>query len=545
MKAIRTIIFAALALAAVSCGSPSKQMEQGQTLSVTSNPEVLVCIDKNIDAQINFIFPEKYFNPKVILEIVPAIVYDGGESTSETIYFQGQKVKDNYPVVSAKGDTLNASAHFTYVEGMEHSYLELRSTAVFGKDGKKRLALPSIKLADGVNTTYMLAHPKYALNFRADEYQDTLHLHTDALVHYEQSSAVIEPSARNRESVHNYDKALKELAANPRIILRGSQILAYASPEGGEEFNDRLSQHRASSARDKWTPMTRGVKLDAPSIESLGQDWEGFKAAVDSSDIADKGLIIRVLSMYEDPARREEEIRNMASVYYELKKDVLPELRRSVYVVNYDFVNYTSEELKEKKAAGETMDEIQLLHLAATTYDLAEKKSYFEEAFRNYASLNAAYGLAIIALAEGKVGEADMYASKLGNEPDALNLRGAIAITKGNRDEAYDLFKQSGLPEAVQGMGYILIDKGQYEEAASTLKGTGSFNEALALLLCGKVDEADALVEPKYPCSSYLKAVIAARKNDAEGVKKNLEKASESDKFKARAEKDIEFALYR
>ncbi len=545
MKTFRIIILAALALAAASCGSPSKQMEQGQNLAVTCEPEVLVCIDKNIDAAINFVFPEKYFNPKVIMEIVPAIVYDGGESTSDTIRFQGQKVKDNYPVVSAKGDTLNASAHFTYVKGMEQSYLELRSTAVFGKDGKKRLALPSVKIADGVNTTYMLAHPKFALNFRADEYQDTLHMHSDAQVYFEQSSAVIEPSARNRESVHKYDKAIKELAANPRIILRNSQILAYASPEGGEAFNDRLSQHRAVSARDKWTPMTRGVKLDAPSIESLGQDWEGFKSAVDSSDIADKGLIIRVLSMYDDPARREEEIRNISSVYYELKKDVLPELRRSVYVVNYDFVNYTSEELKEMKAAGQVMDEIQLLHLAATTDDLAEKKGYFDEAFKNYASVNAAYGLAVIALGEGNVDDAEMYASKLGDEPDAINLRGAIAITKGNRDEAYSLFEQSGLPEAAVGMGYILIDKGQYEDAAAKLEGTGSFNEALAQLLCGNVDAADSIINCECPCSSYLKAIIAARRNDADGVKKYLEKASGNANLKARAEKDIEFALYR
>lgn len=545
MKTTKLISIAALCLAAVACSSPSKQMAQVQSLGVSCKPEVLACVDGKVEATVELTFPEKYFSPKALLEVVPVIVYEGGETASKTIVLQGEKVRANNPVVPKVGGKQNIPVSVAFAAGMEQSYLELRSTAVFGKDGKKRIPLQSVKVADGVNTTYTLAKLN-AVDFRADNYQDTLHFHIDALVHFDESSAIINPTAENREAVHKYDRQLKDLQKNPRIIFRGTQILAYASPEGGKEFNGRLTDHRATSARDKWTPMTRGVKLSEPELLSLGQDWEGFKAAVEASDLPDRGLIIRVLSMYEDPAQREQEIRNMASVYWELKKDVLPELRRSTFVVNYDFVNYTSEELKEMKAAGTEMDEIQLLHLGATAQSLADKSTYYKEAYNRFNSADAAYNLAVIAVLKKEFATAERYVSGLAEDADVCNIKAIVAQNKGNRELAFKYYeKAASNADAVQNKGGLQILAGEYAAAVKTLSGTGSFNEALAAVLVGNLVKAEGILKGECACQSYLKAVIAARRGDKAKAESLLKKASENPAYKARAEKDIEFAGLR
>lgn len=545
MKTTKLISIAVLCAVAASCSSPSKQMAKVETLGIESSPAVLEAIAGNVDVEISFTYPEKYFNPKAIVEIVPVIVYEGGEAASDTIKFQGQKVKRNYPVVLAEGGTQKAKAHFAFVPAMAQSYLEIRSTAVFGKDGKKRVALPTVKVADGVNYTYTLAERPLNVSFRADEYQDTLHLHVDTKVQFDQSSAIIQPTAENRAAVHAYDKDLKKLAKNERIILRGSHILSYASPEGGVDFNQVLTDHRAVSARDKWVPMTRGVKIAKPEVQSLGQDWEGFKEAVEASDLIDKHLIIRVLSMYQDPEQREQEIRNIVSVYCELKKDVLPALRRAIYVVDYDFVNYTADELKQMKADGTVLDEGQLLHLAAVENDLKKKAEYFREAYQNYQSKDAAYGLAVVSLYNRDYTGAQRYLASLEETADVLNVKGAIEYARGNEQEALRLFRSSANEDATLNIGSVQILAGQYTDAVRTLKGSNEFNEALANILVGNLDAAQKALKCSCPRSSYLRAIIAARKGQAEEVAAQLEKASVKADLKARAEKDIEFVNFR
>ncbi|KAA6306842.1 hypothetical protein EZS27_041494, partial [termite gut metagenome] len=54
-----------------------------------------------------------------------------------------------------------------------------------------------------------------------------------------------------------------------------------------------------------------------------------FQELVSKSNIQDKELFLRVLSMYSDPEQREREIKNISSVYKTLADEILPQLRRS------------------------------------------------------------------------------------------------------------------------------------------------------------------------------------------------------------------------
>ena len=71
------------------------------------------------------------------------------------------------------------------------------------------------------------------------------------------------------------------------------------------------------------------------SLVPKGEDWKGFKSLMSASSIEDKNLILRVLEMYSDKNKREEEIRNIAKTYKEIEKDILPQLRRSQMSVGY------------------------------------------------------------------------------------------------------------------------------------------------------------------------------------------------------------------
>ena len=160
-KSIKFLASALLGLAAVACSSPEKMAEMAERVIVTSDPAVLEVVGGEIDATVTVTYPEDYFHPKAILEVTPVIVYEGGEQKMEPFMFQGEKVEDNYQVVPSAGATITKDLHFTYVPGMEKCHLELRGVASHKKD---KIDLPTKKVADGANTTYMLVCQKGKLD---------------------------------------------------------------------------------------------------------------------------------------------------------------------------------------------------------------------------------------------------------------------------------------------------------------------------------------------------------------------------------------------
>ena len=308
-KGIKILTAAVVGLAAVACSSPKKMAEQAENVVVKSDPAVLEVVAGKINADVTVTYPEKYFHPKAVLEVTPVIVYEGGEAKMEPYYFQGEKVKDNYEVVSADGATVTKPVSFEYAPGMEKCYLELRGVVKFGD---KSTELPTKKVADGANTTYMLVCKNGKVDYKADAYQEIIKQTAEGQVLYTINSSVVRNNQLKGESVKNFLAALDEIQANERKELVSTDVVAYASPDGGEELNTKLSAKRSETAEKAFNKITKDDELGVPvNVKSIGQDWEGFQELVSESDIEDKDLIIRVLSMYSDPAVREQEIKNM------------------------------------------------------------------------------------------------------------------------------------------------------------------------------------------------------------------------------------------
>ena len=541
----RLLVFFAAAALTVACASPEKMAKLADNVKVTCDPAVLEVINGTIDPVVTVTYPKDYFNPKVILEVTPVIVYQGGEAAMAPLKYQGEKVKDNYKVVSSAGQSVTETLHFDYVPGMEKSYLELRGRVIAGK---KSINLPTKKVADGANTTYMLVKRDGFVAFKKDNYQDVIVSTAEGQIKYKVNSAEVRNSEIKGQSVKEFLAELDAANANERATVKSTEIVAYASPEGAINLNDKLSGNRSKSASKAWNKITKGHDAMDPTVKSLGEDWEGFQQLVTESNIEDKDLILRVLSMYSDPNVRENEIRNMSKVFTALKGEILPELRRARLIANVETINYTCEELLDLIKNNESvLDEEALLRVATLVKDNAQKESVYQKAVNRFGSKRAQYNLAALYLSEGKEAKAEAELRNLDPaDGDVINAKGVIALRKNDFATAEQCFKKANTPEAKKNLGVVHILTGKYTQAAQELKDVDGccHNTVLAYILTNQLDKAMSTAKCGDPKVWYLKAIIAARQGKVNEMKGFLENAYKNPDLKARAANDIEFAGY-
>ncbi len=516
-----------------------------ENVSVQSDPAVLEAVAGKIEATVSVTYPADYFHPKAILEVTPVIVYEGGEAKMAPFTYQGEDVKDNYKVVPEEGSTVTEKVSFDYAPGMEKSYLELRGVV---KYKNKTVEMPVKKVADGVNTTYMLVDKSGKVDYKADNYQEIIKQTAEGQILYTINSSYVRGSQLKSESIKNFQAALDEIKANERKAITSTDIVAYASPDGSEELNDKLSGKRSETAEKAFGKVTKGHEVEAPvNVTSVGEDWEGFKDLVSASDIEDKDLIIRVLSMYSDPAVREKEIKNMSAVYQSLKKEILPELRRARFIANVEFTNYSDEELLKLIDENiDILDEEALLRSASVVKDNADKVAIYKKAIEKYSSARAQYNLAVAYICSNDLANAKSALAQAEKDADWQNAMGVIALREGDTAAAAKYFAASGNATSKENAAVLDILAGKYADAAAKLASAEhSCNQALAYILTGQLDKAVTSADCGCPLASYLKAIAAARQGKADDVKKYIQEASKDSKLAERAAKDIEFAQYK
>lgn len=542
-KGIKFLSAAILGLAAVACSSPEKMAEMAENVTVKCDPAVLEVVAGEINATVSVTYPADYFHPKAVLEVTPVIVYEGGEAKMEPYMFQGEKVQDNYETVPSAGTTVTKKVHFAYAPGMENCYLELRGVVSYKS---KKVDIPSKKVADGANTTYMLVCQKGKLDLKADNYQEIINQTAEGQILYTINNSTVRNSQLKSQSIKDFQAALDEIKANERKTLVGTDVVAYASPDGDIDLNDKLSTKRSKSAEKAFGKVTKKHPVDAPvNVKSIGEDWEGFQELVANSDLEDKDLIIRVLSMYSDPVVREKEIKNMSAVYKTLAKEVLPALRRARFIANVEYKNFTNDELLNLIEENiDVLDETALLRAATLVKENDQKVALYKKAIEKFNSANGQYNLAVTYIKMDKLGDAKSALKKCAVDADFNNAQGVIALREGKLAEAEKYFKASANETANENLAVVDVLNGKYADAAKKLAGKEGYNAALVALLNGNNAPAAALT-CDCPSTAYLRAVAAARNGDAAAVKTNLEKASKCEELAARAAKDVEFAQYR
>ncbi len=540
-----------------ACSNPSKMAELADSIvtdvtlkGAAGESDVLESIGGKITAAYTLKFPAEYFKSEAILNVTPVMVYEGGEVVGPVLTLQGDKIMDNYTVISYKqGGEVTKEVTFDYKPGMEKAVLELRAV-VYNADRSKQYEFPyHYKVADGTNCTYMLVKTEGKPAFESDAYQKILKESKEAQVLYIINQSNVRNNQLRTEQIKEFQEYLNEAQNNERKTIVSNDIIAYASPDGELDVNTRLSEKRAKSAETAFVKViSKKAKVkDIPvNVSQISEDWEGFQELVQASDIQDKELILRVLSMYSDPAVREREIKNMSAVYKTLADEVLPALRRARLIANVDYKNWTDEELTQLINDNiNELDEEALLY-GATLFDKASAKAeIYKAAAKNYNSSRAYNNLAALSLKEGKTADAKGYLAKMNNKTASYyNNMAVVAMQEGNFDAAAEnLAKAGDLKEAKENMGALLILKGDYKGAVAALNGANSYNEALANVLTNNLSKASSiLANAKCACKSYLKAIIAARQGNNSQAKELLEVAKKDEKLAKRAANDIEFA---
>ena len=543
-KGLKSIGAAIMAIAMVACSSPKKMAEMAENVTVECNPQVLEVVGGLITADVTVNYPADYFHPKAILEVTPVIVFEGGEQAMAPFYYQGEKVKDNYRVVPTAGGSVSEVLHFTYEPGMEKCHLELRGVVSYKA---KSINLPTKKVADGANTTYMLVCKKGKVDYKADDYQEIIKETAEGQILYNINSSEVRNSQLKSQSIKDFQAAIDAIKADERREFKGTDIVAYASPDGKEDLNAKLSEKRSSTAHKAFGKVTKKHEIGGDvNVKSIAEDWEGFQELVAKSDLEDKDLIIRVLSMYSDPAVREQEIKNLSAVYTVLAKEVLPELRRARFIANVEYTNYTAEELLQLIDENiDVLDEEALLRAATLVKESDKKISIYKKAVQKFDSNRAAFNIAVVYLNDGKNDKAAAALKNVEKDADYNNAMGVLALREGKLVQAEEYFTASGNENSVENQAVVDILKGNYNAAAAKLAGKKSYNAALANILVKNYGAASAALTCDCPGSSYLKAIIAARQGNAAAVKSNLEAASKKDELAKRAAKDVEFAQYR
>ena len=552
IKKLYLPLVALLVIALSSCG----KMGELSSDYFTTNPEVLEAVGGKVPVTITGKFPEKYFKKNAIVEVTPVLRWNGGEAKSQPATFQGEKVQGNDQTIAYKaGGTYTMKANLDYVPEMAKSELYLDFKI---KRGKKESTIPSVKIADGVIATSELptvgsANAAYA----PDAFQRIIKQAQEAQIMFLIQQANLRASELKSAAMKDFNKKVVEVNGDTKNYkLNNIEVSAYASPDGGVKLNTGLAESRQNNAQKYLNKELKKGKINTQvDTKYTAQDWDGFQTLVSKSNIQDKDLILRVLSMYQDPEQRETEIKNISSVYKTLADEILPQLRRARLTANYDVIGRSDEEINEAfDKDAKVLSNEELLYAATLTSDNARKEAIYKKTTELYPADARAYNnLGKMAYAAGDLAKAEGYfkqaLSKNANSAEANTNLGLIELNKGNVANAENyLSKSTGADAANEALGNLYIKQGQYDRAVNAFGDVKTNSAALAQILAKDYNKAkNTLAAVKNPdaYTDYLMAIVGARTNNADLVKSSMAKVAQKDAaLAAKAQLDREFAKY-
>ena len=534
--------------------------EKAKTISYTLTPNPLEVKGGEVEASVTGKIPPKYFNKKAVLVVTPVLKYTGGEVAYKAITLQGEKIQGNEkPVKYKEGGSYTITDKIAYKPEMEVAALEIRIKATLGK---KSVEYEPLKIGDGVIATELLVVKEPRPIMVGDKFVRETTSEMVADIKYLINRAEVRPTEIKKEDVKNMTEVLKAVEANPKKSVKGIELSAYASPDGPMDLNEKLAGERKKSANTyitkdvvKKAKLTK-VKDDLFSYLVTAEDWDGFKKLMEASDIKDKELVIRVLSMYSDPAVREKEIKNISAAFEEIKVKILPQLRRSKFTVKVlDAGKSDQEILALATSKPDTLSLEELLYAGAKlTTDLNQQLAIYQAAAVKYpsdfrAKNNAGYVL--IKLKREPEAKAAFESAKLIEDNSVVkNNLGVCSLLEGDLAKAEELFTSAlGAGDEVNyNIGIIKIIQGKYADAINSFGSAVEVNAALAKLLNKDNDGATTIlnnVKSEDAIVYYLKAIVGARTQNADLLFTNLTTAcSKSAELKANAAKDLEFFKY-
>ncbi|MBQ8257017.1 MAG: hypothetical protein IJY98_03760 [Bacteroidaceae bacterium] len=524
----------------------------------TVTPQVMEVVGSEIPVTIDGKFPAKFFNKKSVLTITPVLKYEGGSATAESVVFQGEKVRgNNRTILYDKGGSFTMKMSFDYIPAMEKSSLYLNFTV---KKGDKTYNLPEVKIADGCIATsqlYRSTAKTAKIAIGEDVFQRVIKQAKEANIMFLIQQTNLRAAELKSDDVNALKAAMRDIAADAENkVVDNIEVAAYASPDGGMSLNTDIATGRETSA----SKFVKG-EMDKAKLEGYldtdytAEDWDGFKELVSKSELPDKELILRVLSMYNDPEEREQQIKNISSVYKDLADEILPQLRRARITLNYQLIGRSDDEIMEQFATDpKALSLEEILYAAVLTDDTAEKQKIYSTAAMIYPGDYRAYNnLGVLAYNAGDYAAAKerfAQAAKIDKNAPEVNVNlGYLELLEGNVAAAESYMAIGSSAKAGdEALGNLNIAKGLYGRAAYLLEKEPSNSTALAQLLDNDYSTAKktiAAIKNPDATTHYIKAVLGARTGNAALIYDGLKSAVKLDPSMAKkALGDLEFAKY-
>ncbi len=544
------LAMAAILMALASCSGKLKPLAADY---IKADPQPLEAVGGQVPVTISIAYPAKWFKKNATLTITPVLRYPGGETWGTAYTFQGEKVRANNQVIPyATGGNVTMKSSFKYKPEMKRSELYLTFDV---KIGNKSSRLPDIKIADGVIATSALANAATANPaVGADKFQRIIKEAHDANILFLIQQAELRSNELNKGELKDWKDRVKQAsdAKNQNVSV---EVSAYASPDGGVSLNEALAERREANTTRYLKGELSKRKIDVPvGAHYTAQDWEGFKELVSKSNLQDKDLVLRVLSMYSDPEQREREIKNISTVFRSLADEILPQLRRSRLTANIEIIGKSDEEISRLAQSNPKALNVEELLYAATlaTNDVDREAIYTKasELFPNDCRTWNNIGMQRYYAGDLRKAEELFNKSNSVQQNSAANINlGLLALTRGERDKAQQLIGgASDVAELGEALGMLYLEQGDYAKAVSSFGAAKTNNAALAQILTKDYSKAsqtlNAVTRPD-ATTDYLKAIVSARTNDAAGVISHLKAAISKKKSLAReAANDLEFAKY-
>lgn len=551
---IKKLYLPLVALLVLAFSSCSKMGELDPSY-FTTNPEVLEAIGGKVPVTITGKFPEKYFKKNAVVEVTPVLRWDGGEAKGQPATFQGEKIQGNDQTISYKaGGSYTMKANFDYIPEMAKSelYLDFKITK-----GSKTYTIPSVKIADGVIATSELPTVGSANAALApDAFQRIIKEAKQANIMFLIQQANLRASELKSEGLKDFHSTVATVAADTKgHKLNNIEISAYASPDGATDLNTNLAENRQNNTEKYMKQQLKKGKIETIlDAKYTAEDWDGFQELVSKSNIQDKDLILRVLSMYSDPEQRETEIKNISSVYKTLADEILPQLRRARLTANYDIIGRSDEEIIEAfDNDPKVLSVEEMLYCATLTNDANRKAAIYKKTTEIYPNDYRAYNnLGMLSYVSDKATAENYFKQAAGKNDNACEVNtnlGLCEMYKGNVANAENyLSKATGANTANEALGNLYIKQGQYDRAVNAFGDTKTNSAALAQILAKDYNKAKSTlsaVQNPDAYTDYLMAIVGARTNNASLVKSSLENVAKKDAaLAAKAATDREFAKY-
>jgi tetratricopeptide (TPR) repeat protein len=559
LKAVGLAVLTVIGLSA--CNGLAKLVKNADKITYKVTPNPMEMHGDSVGVSITGTYPEKLFPKKAIVTVTPVIKYTGGEKALKQVVLVGESAEGKGTKIGyEKGGSFSyTSDKVAYMPEMKSATLELR---VVGAVKSKTKDVPTKKVADGTIVTPLLVKNDDKPSMAKDNFQKTIPRSITGNIFFLMNQSNVRPTEMNGTDV----KALKQFIIDgmaKEYVFNGVNISAYASPDGELTKNANLAEDRAKAAiktmmdigKDKKIKWVAGADEKFYNKQVTAEDWDGFKTAMEASSVADKDLILRVLTMYPDGEKRESEIKNLSKTFVEIADKILPKLRRAVITINADEKSRTDEQITALVSSDPSKLSVEeLLYAATLTTDLNAKLDCYKKAESQYGTdWRTSNNVGYILILQNKLNDAEAAFKKADaaspNNATVKNNLGICARWKGDRKAAMELFSASSAPEASYNKGIVEIQNGNYGAAVSSMGSNNTFNSALAKLLNGNSDISsviDASADKDVAVAFYLKAVAGARQGKTDAVITNLKSAVQKDaSFKAMAKDDAEFIKLR